>query len=132
MICTGEWKGQSVMSRRLRESFGYAFAGLWHILRTEPNFRIHLAAAVLAIIAGGVCGLDLVRWCVLAVTIGMVLVAEAFNTAVEALVDLASPENHPLAKVAKDVAAGGVLLAVLTAIVVGVILFLPDLLALIE
>jgi diacylglycerol kinase len=106
----------------LWRSFGHAFVGLWHVVRTQRNMRIHLCAAVCVVALGVWLKLDVVRWSVLAVTIGGVLVGEMINTAVEALVDLVSPEYHERAKVAKDVSAGVVLLLGVTAVVVGLLI----------
>jgi diacylglycerol kinase (ATP) len=111
----------------LARSFRYAFAGLGYVARTQRNFRIHLAAGTLAAILGLVAGLSTPEWAVLATLITLVLAAEMTNTVVEAIVDLASPTYHPLAKVAKDVAAGAVLLTAIGAIVVGLFLFVPHL-----
>lgn len=109
-------------------SFGYAFAGIGYCLRTQRNFRIHTGAAVAVVVVGTILGLASVEWAVLAVTVTMVMVAEMINTVVEAAVDLASPGYHPLAKVAKDVAAGAVLLTAIGAVVIGVCIFVPHLL----
>jgi diacylglycerol kinase len=109
-------------------SFHYAFAGIAYCLRTQRNFRIHMLAAVLVGIVGGLLGLSGVEWAVLALTVTMVLAAEMVNTVVEAAVDLASPGLHPLAKTAKDVAAGAVLVTALGAVVIGGCIFVPHLL----
>ena len=90
----------------LVRSFHYAFAGLFYLARTQRNFRIHLAAGTLASLLARVLGLSAVEWAVFVLIMTMVLAAEMVNTVVEAAVDLASPAYHPLAKVAKDVAAG--------------------------
>ena len=111
----------------LGRSFTYAFAGIGYCLRTQRNFRIHSAAAVLVGIVGVVLGLDPGAWAVLVLTVTLMLTAEMVNTVIEAVVDLASPGYHPLAKVAKDVAAGAVLLTALGAVGVGGCLFLPRL-----
>lgn len=113
--------------RRLVTSFRYAWAGLGYLLRTQPNARIHLAITVAVIGVGAWLGLSARDWAVIAVTVGLVFVAEAFNTALEAAVDLASPAPHPLARVAKDVGAAAVTLAALAAVVVGVLLLGPPL-----
>lgn len=112
----------------LARSFRYAFAGLGYCLRTQRNFRIHTLAATLVTVLGVLLGLSWVEWAVLALTVTMVLAAEMVNTVVEAAVDLASPAYHPLAKVAKDVAAGAVLVTALGAVVVGACVFLPHVL----
>lgn len=109
-------------------SFHYAFAGIGYCLRTQRNFRIHMLAALLVGVVGGLLGLSGVEWAVLALTVTMVLAAEMVNTVIEAAVDLASPSIHPLAKTAKDVAAGAVLVTALGAVVIGVCIFVPHLL----
>ena len=111
----------------LIRSFRHAFDGLWHVLRTQRNMRLHVLAAAIVVALGAWLRLDVVRWSLLAVTIGGVLVGEMVNTAVEALVDLVSPEYHERAKVAKDVSAGVVLLLAVTAIVVGLLILGPPL-----
>ena len=104
----------------LARSFRCAFAGLWYAIRTQPNMRIHLSVAVAVIALGLYLGLDWMQWAVLALTIGAVMIAEMFNTVAEAALDAATPYYHPLVKVAKDVAAGAVLLTALIAIWRGV------------
>ncbi len=115
--------------RRSLVSFRFAGQGLRYLLLTQPNFVIHTLAAVLVVVLAAVLGATAVETGLLTVTIGLVLVCEAFNTALEAAVDLASPEYHALAKVAKDVAAGGVLIAAIVAVIVGLIVLGPRLLA---
>jgi diacylglycerol kinase len=112
----------------LGRSFAYAFAGIGYCLRTQRNFRIHLLAAGAVVVVGALLGLAAVEWAILALTVTMVLAAEMVNTVIEATVDLASPGYHPLAKVAKDVAAGAVLVTALGAVVIGVCIFAPHLL----
>jgi diacylglycerol kinase (ATP) len=111
----------------LAASFRYAFAGLGYLLHSQRNAQIHVAIGLLATLLGLMLGFTRWEWAVLALTCALVLVAEGINTAVEAAVDLASPAYHPLAKVAKDVAAGTVLLSALFAVLIGCILFLPHL-----
>jgi diacylglycerol kinase len=122
-----------VRATSLWKSFGYALEGLRHAVRTQRNLRIHLAIAAL-VVGVGVFFLDLPLrdWAVLALTIGAELTGELINTVVEAVVDLASPEYHDLAKVAKDVAAGTVLVMALTAISVGLLILGPPLWALLN
>jgi len=104
-------------------SFGHAFRGLGDLLRTQPHARIHLAATVVVIVAGLIKGLDRFEWALIALAIAGVWTAEAINTAIEAVVDLASPQWHALARRAKDVAAAAVLLAALGAVGVAVAVF---------
>ena len=113
---------------RLR-SFVYAGRGLAWLFKTQHNAWLHLVAAVGAIGAGFYFGLSAVEWALVAGVIGAVLAAEAFNTALELLVDFISPEYHPLAGRIKDVAAGAVLLTAGAAVVVGVLVFGPKLMA---
>ena len=115
-------------AKSLWASFGYAWAGLLYSLRTQRNFRIHIVAAILVIIAGLILSISILEWAIIAVVIVMVLAAEMANTVVEALVDMVTEKYHPLAKVAKDVSAGMVLLTAIGAVVVGVLVFFPKLL----
>lgn len=110
-------------------SFGYAFQGLGFLLRTQRNAWIHAVATVCAVSVSIWLPLSRIEWGLVIVAITLVWMAEAFNTAVEALVDLYSPKRHSLAKVAKDCAAGGVLIAAVGAAVIGFVVFLPHLLA---
>jgi diacylglycerol kinase len=114
----------------LLQSFRYAFAGLWQALHTQRNARIHLLATVAVTAMGLWLRLDAVRWAVLVLTISLVFFAEMVNTVVEAIVDLVTPEYHPLAKVAKDVSAGAVLVTAMAAVVVGLLILGPPLLIL--
>lgn len=113
----------------LTKSLRHAFAGIIYSVRRERNMRIHLFAACAAFTLAWRLNLDKHEILILCLTVAGVLVAETFNTALETLVDLVSPEFHPLAKVAKDTAAGAVLLAALASLVVGYLLFVPKLLA---
>ena len=115
--------------RRSLVSFRFAGQGLRYLLRTQPNFVIHTLAAVFVVVLATVLEATVVELGLLTLTIGLVLVCEAFNTALEAAVDLASPEYHALARVAKDVAAGGVLIAAIVAVIVGLVVLGPRLLA---
>jgi diacylglycerol kinase len=111
----------------LLRSFGYAFEGAAYILRTQRNARIELAIAVIAVGLALWLGITPVEWAVLAITIALVVALEWLNTALELAVGLASPEAHPTAKAAKDVAAACVLLGAITSVVVGFLLFVPRL-----
>jgi diacylglycerol kinase (ATP) len=108
-------------------SFRYAIAGLRYLLWTQRNAKIHTAIGLAAVALGFVLGIDRYEWLTLTLTIAMVLAAEGVNTAIEAAVDLASPSYHPLAKIAKDVGAGTVLLTAIAAVIVGMLLFVPHL-----
>lgn len=114
------------MSAFLR-GFRFAGAGVWYVVRTQRNMRVHLAAAVAVIVTGVVLGVSATGWACLALAIGLVLTAEAFNTVVEVIADLWTTQTHPLAKAAKDAAAGAVLIASAAAVAVGLAVFLPRL-----
>ncbi|MBK8562959.1 MAG: diacylglycerol kinase family protein [Saprospiraceae bacterium] len=116
------------MLKKRLNSFRYAFAGIADLVASQPNAKLHLAAAAVAIGAGFYFKIDRMEWCLVAMAIASVLAAEAFNTAIEHLTDLASPDHHPLAGKAKDVAAAAVLLTAIGAAAVGCIVFLPKLL----
>ncbi len=108
-------------------SFKYAFTGIATLVRTQVNAKVHLVCAVLVIGAGCFFSISFVEWCLVVIAIGFVLAAEAFNTAIEFLTDLVSPEYHELAGKTKDLAAGAVLIAAVTAIAIGLFIFLPKL-----
>ena len=107
------------------KSFGYAFKGIGTLVRTQPHARIHAMATVVVVGCGFLFEVTRIDWLALVLAIALVWVAEAVNTAIEFLTDLASPEYHPLAGKAKDVAAGAVLLAAIAAIAIAVIVFAP-------
>lgn len=115
---------------KLYKSFGFAFQGIAALFRHERNAKIHLAAAVFVIAAGIILRIATWEWCAVILCIGGVFMAEGFNTAIEKVCDRVSPDRHPLIKTAKDVAAGAVLLFVLASVAVGLLIFLPKLLAL--
>lgn len=124
------------MSKHLRshsriQAFRHAFAGWWYVLRTQRNAWIHLVATIGVVLLGLVLQLHATEWAILAVAIGLVWTAEFVNTALEAVVDLASPEAHPLARVGKDVGAAAVLISAIIAVVVGLLILGPPLAALI-
>jgi diacylglycerol kinase (ATP) len=106
------------------DSFRHALNGLLLSFRTQRHLRIHFVLAALVLVAGVVWQLSRAELLVLMVTVSLVLLAELLNTALEAVVDLVTPDYHPLARVAKDVAAGAVLVASVNAVIVGVLLFL--------
>ena len=114
-------------------SFRHALLGLVFVLRSQHNAWLHALATALALVLGGVLHWTGVKdftpgeWCALAVAITVVWVAEAFNTGLEVLADAVTSERHPVVKIAKDVAAGAVLVAAIGATIVGIILFLPPL-----
>jgi len=113
-------------------SFGNATLGITYLVRTQRNFRIHLLIAAAVAAAGLVLGLGATEWAVLAVTVALVIMTEALNTGIELAVTLASPERRPEAKAAKDIAAGAVLVSAIAAVMVGLALFGPRLVAVIR
>ena len=112
---------------KLVRSFDRAFAGVWYAVQTQQNMRIHLGAAASVVVLGIYLKLDFTQWAVLGLTIGFVLVAEMFNTVAEAAMDAATPYYHPLVKIAKDVAAGAVLITAIISIVAGLLILGPPL-----
>jgi diacylglycerol kinase len=117
-------------ARGLARSFVYAFEGVRHTVRTQRNMRIHIAIAVLAIAGGLFFRVSPVEFALIFVAIMNVVISEMFNTVAEACVDLATKEVSPLAKIAKDVAAGAVFLNACLSIVIGLFVFGPHLLVL--
>jgi diacylglycerol kinase (ATP) len=116
----------SYVKGRLR-SVGFALQGLHALWATQPNVRIHAVATSCVVAAGWYCQIGRTDWLALVLAIALVWVAEALNTGIEWAVDLASPDHHPLAGKAKDVAAAGVLLASMAAVVIGLLVFVPRL-----
>jgi diacylglycerol kinase len=109
------------------KSFYFAFSGWIYVIRTQNNFRVHIIATVVVILISALLHIEKLEWIAIILIIGMVWITEFFNTSIEVLVDLVSPDYHPLAKVCKDVAAGSVLVTALVAVLVGAIIFLPRL-----
>lgn len=118
---SGGWLGQRIAA------FRDAARGLRVLLADEPHARFHAAATVLVLGLGFWLEISVAEWCAVILAIGLVWVGEAINTAIETVVDLASPARHALAGKAKDVAAGAVLLAAVTAASIGGVVFLPKL-----
>ena len=114
-----------IFSRAL--AFRHAFRGWWYVLRTQRNAWLHTVVTTLVVLLSFWLHLPLQDWAILLLTIAMVWTAEFINTALEAVVDLASPQNHPLAKVGKDVGAAAVLIAALTSILIGLLILGPPL-----
>ena len=112
-------------SRNLIDSFKYAFEGLFFGLKTIKNIRIHLLFTVIVLIGGVFFKITKIEWLICLIFIGLVISLELMNTAVEETVNLAMPNIHPVAKVAKDMAASAVLVSAIAAFIAGVIIFLP-------
>src|SRR5436189_312507 len=117
-----------IRSRRgLIRSFYFAFVGLAYLFKTQRNARIELALGIIACGIGAWLKISRTEWAIIAFTIALVLILEGLNTAVEAAVDLSSPQFHPLAKAAKDLAAAMVLIASLASLAVGLLILGPPL-----
>lgn len=106
-------------------SFGYAVSGIKTAFKNEPNFRIHILATLIATGLGIFVGLSTTEWAIMFLTICLVITMELVNTALEAIVNLVSPQIQEKAKVAKDTAAAAVLLSAIGAVLVGICLFVP-------
>jgi diacylglycerol kinase (ATP) len=115
--------------RSRARSFRYAFSGWWHVIRTQRNAWIHALVSLAVLVISSWLQIQPVEWAIIILTIALVWTAEFLNTALEAVVDLASPAHHPLAKVGKDVGAAAVLIAAIAAAVVGLLILGPPLLA---
>lgn len=113
--------------KRLRYSFSYAFEGIKQAFLGEQNLRIHTFIAILVIVFGFFLKISYFEWLVCLLLIGLVIMAEFINTAIEYVVDLASPKIHPLAKAAKDTASAGVLMMAIISAVIGLVIFVPKL-----
>lgn len=114
-------------ARSRLDAFRYAFSGWWYVIRTQRNAWLHAVATVASVAMGIWLKLPLIEWALLILAIGMVWLSEFINSALEAIVDLASPEMHPLARVGKDVGAAAVLIAAATAAAIGLLILGPHL-----
>ena len=112
------------MKKRL-QSFGYAFRGIRVVFGTEANMQIHIVITILVIVCGIAFSISLTEWMFCLLCIGLVVGAEMINTALENVVDLASPGQHPLAGKAKDIAAGAVLICAIISVLIGLLIFVP-------
>lgn len=113
----------------LFKSFGYAFEGIFAGIRGERNMKIHCFAAVCVVVAGVLFHISVTEWCICLVLFGLILSLELVNTAIEAVVDLVTEDKKPLAKLAKDTAAGAVLIAAVMAAMAGLLIFVPKLIS---
>jgi diacylglycerol kinase len=111
----------------LLASFQFALAGIWYVLRTQRNAQIQTGLALVISALGLLLGLSSLQWAVLILTIGLVVVAEMFNTVAETAMDMASSEFHPLVKIGKDVAAGAVTVTAVVAFLIGLLILGPPL-----
>lgn len=111
--------------KKRANSFNFAFKGIKTLFVTQPNARIHAIAVLFVTLSGIYFNIDKNEWCWIVAACAMVLMTEALNTAVEFVVDLVSPEYHPLAAKAKDVAAAAVMFAAIGAVIIGLFIFIP-------
>ena len=119
-------------TKKLINSFKYAISGIITSFRTERNMKIHILVMILVIIAGIVFKLSLLDWIILVIMFGLVISAELFNTAIETTIDMITKEKNEKAKIAKDVAAGAVLVLAVASVIVGLIIFIPKILSFIK
>lgn len=113
------------MAHRRILSFKYAFEGIWTALKEEPNMKLHILAMFIVLLLGYHFDISSVAWVAVTLSIGLVIALELTNTAIETIVDSFTEGSHPKAKKAKDVASGAVLVMSMTALLVGLIVFLP-------
>ena len=111
--------------KRLGRSFKAAFEGIATTYKKEQNIKIHTIISIIVVLGGVLFKINYIEWLVCLVLIGFVLMAEFFNTAIEYVVDLASPNIHPLAKAAKDTASAGVLMMAIISALIGCVIFIP-------
>ena len=118
-------KRLGIDQKRLVNSFQYAWQGIKQAYRGEQNLKIHTFIAILVIVFGFFLRISYTEWLVCLLLIGLVIMAEFINTAIEYVVDLASPAVHPLAKAAKDTASAGVLMMAIISAIIGLVIFVP-------
>ena len=118
--------------KRLRKSFGYAFKGIDDVIKHEPNMKIHVVVAILVVIMAFILKVSIIEWIILVLLIGAVLAAETINTTIENLVDMYTKEYDEKAKIVKDTAAGAVLILAITSAIIGLIIFIPKIIYLLE
>ena len=116
-------------SKNVISSFKYAFQGMFSALKTERNLKIHITIMILVIIAGIVLKISKIEWIICIILFGLVIGGEMLNSAIETVVDIAMPEINPKAKFAKDVAAGAVLIFAISSAIIGLIIFIPKIIA---
>lgn len=129
MISRDERKKQKGIAKFIN-SFKYPIKGLRYAYRNEQNLAVDVGVALIVIIAGFIFRINVTEWAILILTVGLVISCELVNTAIEAVVDLVTEEYHPLAKVAKDTAAAAVFVFAIISVVIGLIIFLPKVIAL--
>lgn len=116
--------------KKIINSFKYAFEGIKSSLRTERNIKIHFSMMILVIVAGILLDISTYEWMICIILFGMVIGGELVNTAIEEVTDLVTTEINPKAKLAKDIAAGAVLIMAITSAIIGLIIFIPKIILL--
>lgn len=116
-------------SKNVISSFKYAFQGVFSEIKTERNLKIHISIMILVIIAGIFLKISKMEWIICIILFGLVIGGEMLNSAIETVVDIAMPEINPKAKFAKDVAAGAVLIFAISSATIGIIIFIPKIIA---
>ena len=119
-------------TKKLINSFKYAIEGIISSFKTEQNMKIHIFIMILVIILGIVLKLSALEWIILTIVITLVISAELFNTTIETVVDMITKEKNEKAKLAKDVAAGAVLVLAIASVIIGLIIFIPKILEFIK
>lgn len=131
MISRDERKKEKGIKKFIN-SFTYPIKGLKYAYRNEQNLAVDVSIAIIVLVLGFVFKINPMEWALLSLTIGLVISCELLNTAIEAIVDLVTEDYHPLAKVAKDTSAAAVFVFAIVSIIVGIIIFLPKLIAIIK
>ena len=116
---------KKINRKKLKNSFKYAIQGIKSALKTEQNLKIHFILTALAILLGIVLKINFTEWAICFLLFGFVITTELLNTAIEVTVDLAMPKKNEKAKLAKDIAAGAVLVSAIASILIGIAIFLP-------
>ena len=112
-------------NKKIINSFKYAIEGIIASFKSERNMKIHILATIIVVILGLILKINVVEWCFCIVLIILVISAELFNTAIENIVDMISPEKNEKAKLVKDISAGAVLVLAIGAFIIGMIIFIP-------
>ena len=118
-------KGWNINMKKFLKSFRYAFEGIFRGIKEEQNMKIHIAITILVIIFGILLKISKVEWIICIALFGLVISMELINTAIESAVDLITKEKNEQAKIAKDVAAGAVLVSAIASAIIGLIIFVP-------
>ncbi|QSS98995.1 diacylglycerol kinase family protein [Pontibacillus sp. ALD_SL1] len=119
--------GSNETKKKKLIGFSFAFQGVWEVLKTERNFRIHITVSAIVVLAGFLFDLAAWEWVAVTTIMAMVIILEMINSVIERIMDFLSPEHHPLVGEIKDISAGAVLVAALASVIIACIIFLPKL-----